>query len=64
MQAPEKYINHSCDANTMARDFCDIALRDINLGEEITANYTEELPPGTYMECTCGNIKCKKIIKS
>lgn len=64
MQKPEKYVNHSCDANTFAKDYCDVAIRDIIQGEEITADYTGELPPGTNMACTCGNKNCKKIIKS
>ena len=40
------------------------ANRDIKKGEEITGDYTEELPPGTYMKCNCGSKKCKKIIRS
>lgn len=41
MQAPACYVNHSCEANTTAKNFCDIATRDIGIGEEITANYNE-----------------------
>jgi hypothetical protein len=29
MQEPEKRVNHSCNANTTAKDFCDVAIRDI-----------------------------------
>jgi uncharacterized protein len=64
MQEPEKFVNHSCEANTTAKDFCDVAVRDIREGEEITADYTEELPANTSMECHCGSSKCKKIIFS
>lgn len=64
VQEPEKFVNHSCDANTTAKDFCDVAIKDIKQGEEITANYIEELPPGTEMKCNCGSKNCKKIIKS
>lgn len=64
MQEPEKYVNHSCDANTTAVNFCDVATRDINKGEEITGNYSEELLPGTEMTCNCGSINCRRIIKS
>ena len=39
MQEPEKYVNHSLNANTIAKQFCDIATRDIKRGEEITSNY-------------------------
>ena len=63
MQPPEKYVNHSCEANTSASNFCDIARRAIKKGEEITANYSETgaLEP---MKCNCGSIRCKGIIKN
>jgi len=64
MQEPEKYVNHSCEPNTTAKNFCDVAIRDIKKSEEIIANYTEELTPNTSMECNCGSKKCKKIIHS
>lgn len=64
MQEPEKYVNHSCDPNTNVKDFCDVAVRDIKEGEEITSNYEDELPEGAYMECNCGSSGCRKIIKS
>ncbi|MDD5066936.1 MAG: SET domain-containing protein, partial [bacterium] len=64
MQEPEKYVNHSCEPNTTAKYFCDVAVRDIMKDEEITADYAEELPPRTYMECRCGSRKCRKIIRA
>lgn len=63
MQEPEKYTNHSCDSNTKAKNFCDVAIKDIKKGEEITVDYTEALTPGTKMECNCKSKSCKKIIK-
>ena len=63
MQPPERYVNHSCDANTYAKNFCDIAKRDIKKGEEITADYSEEGVP-VDMKCNCGSKNCKKIIKA
>lgn len=63
MQEPEKYVNHSCDANTTAKNFCDVAIRDIKQGEEITGNYVEELPPNTEMRCNCGSKNCRKVIR-
>lgn len=63
MPSPEKYVNHSCEPNTTAKNFCDVAIRSIKKGEEITANYEEELLPGTFMRCHCGSKKCRKIIK-
>lgn len=62
MQTPEKYVNHSCAANTKAEDFCDVAIRDISKGEEITADYSKELPPGFSMKCNCGSKNCQKIV--
>jgi len=56
--------NLSCEPNTTAKNFCDIAIKDIKAGDEITADYTEELPPNTSMKCNCGSKKCKKIICS
>jgi len=64
MQAPEKYVNHSCEPNTTAKNFCDIAIRDIKKEEEITADYAEELPPDTSLEYHCGSKKCRGVIRS
>jgi len=63
MQSPEKYINHSCNANTFAKNFCDIAKRNIKKGEEITANYIEEVPKGFFMKCNCKSKNCKGFIR-
>lgn len=64
MQPPEKYVNHSCDANTTAKNFCDVAKRDIKKGEEITGDYSEELLPGEVIKCNCGSKKCRGVIKA
>lgn len=63
MQEPEKFVNHSCSPNTTVKDFCDVAIRNIGNDEEITGNYSEDLPSKTEVRCTCGNTNCKKIIK-
>lgn len=63
LQEPERFVNHSCEANTIAKDFGDVASRDIKKGEEITANYEEELLPEEEMKCECGSSKCRGIIK-
>lgn len=60
---PERYVNHSCDPNTCVKDFCDVAIRDIQPGEEITGDYTEDLPPGQEISCQCGSPNCRGIIK-
>lgn len=64
MQAPERYVNHSCEGNTHAEKFCDIADRNIKKGEEITTNYAEESVPGLNMKCNCGSRSCRGIIKT
>ncbi|HDL02314.1 MAG TPA: SET domain-containing protein-lysine N-methyltransferase, partial [Candidatus Pacearchaeota archaeon] len=46
MQIPERYVNHSCEANTYIKDFCDIAKKDIKEEEEILSNYEEDNIPG------------------
>jgi len=63
MQEPERFVNHSCVANITAKDFCDIAKQDISKGEEITADYSEELPKDAYLKCHCGNNNCSRIIR-
>jgi SET domain-containing protein len=58
MQEPERYVNHSCDSNTTAKQFSDIATRDIKEGEEITSNYNGESPTSVKFKCDCGSLKC------
>ncbi len=64
MQSPAKYVNHSCDANTHASNFCDVANRDIKKGEEITANYSETMENKEFMKCNCGSKNCREVIKA
>ena len=64
MQEPEKFVNHSCDSNTTAKQFCDVAKFNIAKGDEITADYREELPPNTDMKCNCGSKSCVGNITS
>jgi len=62
MQAPEKYVNHSCDANTEVKNQCDVAIRDIKKGEEITSDYSKE---GSFVsfKCRCGSKNCRGTIE-
>ena len=62
--SPAKYVNHSCEPNTFVKDFCDIALRDIKQGEEITSDYSKEPEPDMNMKCNCNTKKCRKTIKA
>ena len=61
VQPPERYVNHSCDNNTEVRNFCDVAVRDIRAGEEITSNYEAD-GAGQRFECRCGSAKCRGSI--
>ncbi|MEK6958471.1 MAG: SET domain-containing protein [archaeon] len=62
MQAPAKFVNHSCDANTMAQNFCYVAKRDIKIGEEITTDYSETMSENDSFDCKCKSPNCKKKI--
>lgn len=57
MQAPERYINHSCDSNTKPVNQTDIAIKNIKKGEEITSNYSGTSNPD--FTCNCGSKNCK-----
>ncbi|MBN2422374.1 SET domain-containing protein [Candidatus Woesearchaeota archaeon] len=61
-QYPEKYLNHSCEPNTKEGNLCDIAIRDIKKGEELTTDYSINSPPQLKMKCNCKSKKCRKII--
>lgn len=58
---PERYMNHSCDANIkwIETDTM-IASRDIQPGEEITYDYaTTEITIPFEFECRCGTPACR-----
>lgn len=57
MQPPERYMNHSCQPNTHAIGHSDIALRDIQPGEEITSHYIDQETEN--FECRCGRANCR-----
>ena len=45
--SPERYVNHSSDPNTIQnlKDKSDVAIRDIQKGEEITTDATKDDTP-------------------
>lgn len=57
MQPPERYMNHSCEPNTYVVGQSDVALRDIQPGEEITSDYMD-LEKESF-KCHCGSAKCR-----
>lgn len=60
---PERFMNHSCDANTIFGRHdgvgCDIASRDILAGEEITSDYAQFCNPNRGFICLCGASNCR-----
>ena len=61
VQAPERFVNHSCAPNTEVRDFCDVAIRRIEVDEEITSDYGD-VGAAVGFECKCGSDQCRKKI--
>jgi len=66
MQAPERYINHSCNPNSYVKTVDAIrtlfAMRDIKRGEEITYDYAINGYYKSAMPCKCGAKNCRKIL--
>ena len=59
-----RYVNHSCDANTLSTGYgFEIAIRDILPGEQITDDYGL-LNIDTDMSCGCRTDKCRWNIQS
>ena len=64
VKSPARFVNHSCDPNTIIHNFYGIAKRDIKKGEEITEDYSKENNPKFKMDCNCGSKNCKGNIKT
>ncbi len=68
MQIPERYINHSCDPNVFVRT-CEgirrvLAVREIEVGEEITYDYCVNGYGDVVWTCNCGAARCRSSIHS
>lgn len=63
-----KYWNHSCDPNTAPLTtkilYMDIAIKDIESGEELTFDYSLVLSPRWPLSfrCNCGTKNCRSVI--
>lgn len=58
-----KYVNHSCDANTISTGYgFEIAIRDINAGEQVTDDYGM-LNIDSAMTCCCQATNCRGEIQ-
>jgi len=68
MQAPERYINHSCDPNSYVKTIRGIrkafAMRDIQKGEEIVGDYSINGHNEGTFECRCGSENAGSFIKA
>ena len=65
MQEPEKYINHSCDPNTLVKTKNGkrqvLAVRRIITGDEITYDYSINGDNDGTFVCHCGSKNCRKV---
>src|SRR3989338_3345408 len=61
-QAPEKYLKHSCEPNTKEGELCDVAVRSIRKGEELTTDYSIDSKDYLKIKCNCKSKNCKKIV--
>ncbi|MDP2918250.1 MAG: SET domain-containing protein-lysine N-methyltransferase [bacterium] len=61
MRSPEKFVNHSCEANTRVKNNCDIAIKNIKKDEEITSDYGKGNL--TSFKCKCGGKNCRGVIE-
>jgi len=63
MPSPERYINHSCEPNCYVysanRERFLLAMRDIEVHEEILIDYSVNAVDGDEWECRCGALKCR-----
>jgi SET domain-containing protein len=62
MLEPGRFVNHSCDSNTVPLRGKDVAVREIHAGDEITSDYRPVTLSGERMECRCGAKNCMGYI--
>lgn len=58
-----RYVNHSCQptSRSLGPDV-EVAVRDIEPGEQLTSDYGE-LNLGESLECRCGVVECRGIVR-
>ena len=59
-----RYLNHSCDPNAgIMNDRMLIALRPIEIGEEIRFDYSTTMNEDHWtVECVCGQPACRRVV--
>ena len=61
---PWRFMNHSCDPNTMIDGQNVVAVRPIPAGEHLTFNYnTTEYDMAEPFTCQCGSVFCGGVIR-
>jgi len=61
---PGRFINHSCEPNTILSGTIILATRDIYSGEEITFDYSTTMDDEIYtLDCLCSTPSCRGIIR-
>ena len=59
---PERFLNHSCDSNAIAKGRTLFALKLIRKGEEITVDYRINAHDKQKLKCKCGSKNCTGIV--
>lgn len=64
-EAPERFINHSCDPNCGFREADTlVAVRDIAEGEELTFDYSTSMDENSWtLDCRCRSFICRGVIR-
>jgi SET domain-containing protein len=63
----DDYVNHSCAPNAgFADDLLLVARRDIDVGEEITWDYSSAIDEADFagFACQCGAAACRGVVRS
>ena len=60
---PSNFGNHSCEPNAAPIEDGLVALRDIEVGQELTIDYAQVSPASWQMRCSCGARHCRKIVR-
>ena len=64
MRSPGRFMNHSCDPNTIQKGLSYIAIKNIKAGEEVTGEYRINAFDKNRWRCYCGSKNCKKWLRS
>ena len=64
MRSPGRFVNHSCDPNTLLKGMTFYAIKNIKSGEEITTEYRINAFDKNRWQCYCGSKNCKKWLVS